>query len=98
MEENIQVIGLTIKCMGKACSLSRMEESTQEIMLKIKNKAKEHLNGKLFKKKNSKRVFRPDGRKYIGGWYNGKQHGQGVSITADGEKKEGVWQDGKRQK
>jgi len=41
---------------------------------------------------------RPDGRKYTGGWQNGKQHGTGVSISADGEKKEGVWHEGKRQK
>lgn len=28
--------------------------------------------------------FRPDGRKYIGNWLNGKQHGRGIYITPTG--------------
>lgn len=41
-------------------------------------------------------LFRPDGRKYIGGWVNGKQHGRGMYIHPNGEKKEGEWKEGKR--
>ncbi len=42
--------------------------------------------------------IRPDGREYVGSWSNGKQHGPGVMTDANGEKKEGVWQDGKMTK
>jgi hypothetical protein len=40
--------------------------------------------------------YRPDGRKYVGNWYNGKQHGKGTYITPSGERREGEWADGKR--
>jgi hypothetical protein len=43
-------------------------------------------------------LCRPDGRKYIGSWLNGKQHGKGVYITPNGQRKEGEWRDGKRVK
>lgn len=36
----------------------------------------------------------PDGRKYIGEWKEGKQHGKGMFIK-DGKKKEGFWEMGK---
>ena len=36
----------------------------------------------------------PDGRKYIGEWKDGKQHGKGMFIK-DGKKKEGFWEMGK---
>ena len=39
---------------------------------------------------------RPDGRKYEGQWHNGKQHGEGVYITAQGQRKKGEWKEGKR--
>ena len=29
-------------------------------------------------------IFRPDKRKYIGGWKNGKQHGKGTFFTSAG--------------
>jgi len=48
MEENILEAGSIIKCMEKASSLSKMEENTLEITLKIKNMDKEHSNGKDF--------------------------------------------------
>ena len=41
-------------------------------------------------------IFRPDGRKYVGGWLNGKQHGKGMYISPNGQKREGEWKDGKR--
>ena len=42
--------------------------------------------------------FRPDGRKYIGGWFNGKQHGKGTFIAANGQKKQGEWKNGVRER
>lgn len=42
-------------------------------------------------------MFRwPDGRGYEGQWKDGKQHGRGVSISSAGERKEGEWVEGKR--
>jgi ferric-dicitrate binding protein FerR (iron transport regulator) len=29
-------------------------------------------------------------------WFNGKQHGKGVYVTANGTQREGEWKDGKR--
>lgn len=43
-----------------------------------------------------KLYFRPDGRKYIGNWKNGKQHGKGIYITPNGQRREGEWTEGKR--
>ena len=37
-----------------------------------------------------------DGRKYIGEWKAGKQHGIGTYISKDGMQKEGEWQNGKK--
>ena len=33
---------------------------------------------------NVRSIYRPDGRKYIGSWLNGKQHGKGIYITTSG--------------
>jgi hypothetical protein len=38
----------------------------------------------------------PDGKKYIGHWSKGKQHGKGIYISAKGEEKHGEWDLGKR--
>jgi len=38
----------------------------------------------------------PDGRKYVGEWKDGKQHGQGTFTSSDGRKYEGEWKDGKQ--
>ena len=38
----------------------------------------------------------PDGRKYIGEWKGGKQHGVGTYISKDGIEKQGEWQHGKK--
>ena len=38
----------------------------------------------------------PDGRKYRGGWKDGKQHGKGFYSNNNGKEKEGEWVDGKR--
>ena len=43
------------------------------------------------------KIYRPDGRKYIGKWLNGKQHGKGSYITPNGQRREGIWKDGKRE-
>jgi hypothetical protein len=40
--------------------------------------------------------LRPDGRKYLGNWHKGKQHGNGTYITGKGEAREGEWKEGKR--
>jgi hypothetical protein len=34
---------------------------------------------------------RPDGRKYIGLWKDGHQHGKGVFISKNGIRREGDW-------
>ena len=50
-------------------------------------------------KKQGYGVFHwPDGRKYVGDWYNGKQHGNGTYFNAEGEAREGCWKEGKRVK
>jgi len=38
----------------------------------------------------------PDGRKYDGQWPDGKQHGTGSYVSLAQEKKQGVWEDGRR--
>ena len=35
-----------------------------------------------------------NGNKYVGGWKNGEQHGQGTATTADGSKYSGGWKGG----
>lgn len=37
----------------------------------------------------------PDGRKYIGEWSQGKQHGKGEYIK-EGKSRKGIWEMGKR--
>ena len=41
-------------------------------------------------------MYRPDGRKYVGQWLNGKQHGRGVYTNNIGEQVDAEWQDGKK--
>ena len=43
-------------------------------------------------------IYRPDGRKYDGDWANDQQHGKGIYITANGEKKIGIWKNGSNEK
>ena len=43
-------------------------------------------------------IYRPDGKKYDGEWLNGKQHGKGTYYSIKGEKREGIWNEGKRDK
>ena len=38
----------------------------------------------------------PDGRKYVGEWKDGKQHGVGTYVTAGGEERKGEWAEGRR--
>jgi hypothetical protein len=38
----------------------------------------------------------PDGRKYIGHWDKGKQHGKGIYYNAGGVERHGEWEHGKR--
>lgn len=59
-------------------------------------------DGKVYKghykddKKHGSGTFMwENGRTYEGEWFNGKQHGKGVLIV-NGERKEGVWENGKR--
>lgn len=37
-----------------------------------------------------------DGKEYSGGWKDGKQHGEGIYTTANGEARKGMWNAGKR--
>ena len=37
-----------------------------------------------------------DGKKYIGEWKNGKQHGRGKFVSERGYEKTGFWENGKR--
>jgi hypothetical protein len=62
----------------------------------IKSKVMALLPGTNFIFSNCISTFRPDGRKYIGGWYGGKQHGEGQYFTPNGQMKVGIWKDGKR--
>jgi len=41
---------------------------------------------------------RVDGRKYEGEWVNGMQHGKGIFVNKFGERLEGLWKNGKREK
>lgn len=41
--------------------------------------------------------FRPDNKKYIGQWAEGKQHGKGCLIYSDLSKIDGVWKNGVKQ-
>jgi len=52
----------------------------------------------FFKSIINLKFIRPDGRKYIGGWFNGKQHGKGTFIAANGQKKQGEWKNGVRER
>ena len=38
----------------------------------------------------------PKGRKYIGNWKHDKKHGEGATIDKDGNKQEGLWENGKK--
>ena len=42
------------------------------------------------------RSRRPDGKRYEGEWFNGKQHGRGVYTNTKGERKEAKWKDGRK--
>ena len=41
-------------------------------------------------------LIRPDGRKYEGGWLDGKQHGKATYTNAQKKVRVGIWQNGKR--
>ena len=96
MGENMLVPGSIIKCMVKEYLLGLMEEYMMAIILMIKSKEEEHLFGKLKISPMNKQHYRPDGKKYMGEWYDGKQHGKGTYIFPNGMKKDGEWKDGKR--
>lgn len=38
----------------------------------------------------------PDGRRYIGLWSQGKQHGIGTYIKPNGKQRNGEWDNGKK--
>ena len=40
----------------------------------------------------------PDGRKYEGGWLEGKQHGRATYTNNKGVVKAGIWENGKRKR
>jgi len=57
----------------------------------IKGKDMEYLTGI-----NQTVTCRPDGSKYEGTWVDGKQHGNGFHVDKKGNRREGVWENGKR--
>lgn len=66
MEENIVESGWTIKCTEQDCFNGVMEEFMLESIMMIKSMVKEYLNGII------SIIKRPDGRKYVGYWLEGK--------------------------
>ena len=71
IKESIMESGRVIRCTATESLLGLMEGDTKEDMLMIKRKVKGPLNGKI--ESNIYGLWcRPDGRKYIGGWFNGK--------------------------
>ena len=40
----------------------------------------------------------PDGKKYDGGWLDGKQHGRAIYTNSKGQVKTGEWDHGKRKR
>lgn len=41
-------------------------------------------------------MYWTDGRKYIGNWKAGKQHGLGTYVKVDGSQRNGEWASGKK--
>lgn len=41
---------------------------------------------------------RPEGRKYVGYWQDGKQNGKGIFMSGDGQRKQGEWKNGQRER
>ena len=39
-------------------------------------------------------LLRPDGKRYVGEWLEGKQHGRGVMEDPKGQRREGEWSNG----
>lgn len=60
-------------------------------MQMIRKKGMEFLHGNY-----SELIHRPEGNRYEGPWLNGKQHGIGWYTNKNGEKRQGVWENGKR--
>lgn len=75
--------GITTKWRAKELSHGLMEEGTRATM-------------QMIKKEGNGIFYWPDGRKYQGGWKNGKQHGIGTYTSASGKTKQGEWSEGKR--
>ena len=42
-------------------------------------------------------LHRPDGRRYDGGWKEGKQHGRSKYTNKEGVTRIGIWENGRRQ-
>lgn len=70
--ESTQATGGTTRCTEEASSGGLTAESTRATTLKIKRRAKVYLNGKYDLRSFNQATRRPDGRKYIGNWMNGK--------------------------
>ncbi len=95
--------GLEIKCMEKGNSFGQTGVDMKEIIIMIREKDMVFMIGELFLKKykffinifNSLQC-RPDGKRYLGIWKDGQQHGKGIMIFEDGTKNEGEWLYGKK--
>ena len=97
MVDNIMGNGSIIRCMDVVFSLGLMEGSILESMLMTRRRVMAYSSG-IYIYYIYILYIRPDGKKYDGKWLNGKQHGKGTYYSVRGEKREGVWKDGKREK
>ena len=66
--ENTQATGLSTRCTETEFSSGLTEDVMRDNMWMIKSRVMVFLNGKF----SAYEIFRPDGRKYIGSWLNGK--------------------------
>ena len=85
--------GKIIAWMEKELLRVWMGKNTLGIIRTIKSMDRGHSSGVLFGCYNIKAA---DGRKYVGAWENGKQHGTGQYTNQQGVVRFGEWYEGKR--
>lgn len=101
MEEFTKACGFEIKCMEREGFFGLMDADMKAIIIWIKEKVMAFMNGFLILiTKNSNKCvylfFRPDGKKYIGFWKDGQQHGIGIMVLEGGMKIDGEWKNGQQ--
>jgi hypothetical protein len=88
----MRAVGRITRCMGRASFSGRMGRVTKGIIIWTRKKAKGLSLGKM------RNDGRPTGQKYVGGWVNGKQEGEGVFYDENNVSKRGVWENGENVK